>query len=119
MSSVTRITTPYSYSSAVAAGDFVFLGLHRGFGDDFSAQLASVFEALQKTLAEYGLTIESLVKVNVWLKNIADLSEMEKGFNSYFAKDKCPARMTSTTEFIDADCLLMIDGVAYREEING
>ena len=114
MSNITRITTPHSYSSAVAAGEFVFLGLHRGFGNDFPAQLASVFEELQKTLAEYDLTVESLVKVNVWLKNIADLPEMEKGFNSYFAQDKFPARMTSTTEFIDADCLLMIEGVAYR-----
>jgi 2-iminobutanoate/2-iminopropanoate deaminase len=116
MSTITRITTPHSYSLAVAAGDFVFLGLHRGFGDNFSAQLASVFEGLQKTLVEYDLTLESLVKVNVWLKNIVDLPEMEKRFDNYFAKDKFPARMTSTTEFIDADCLLMVEGVAYREE---
>ena len=69
MSRITRIATPFSYSSAVAAGDFVFLGLHRGFGDDFSAQFEGVFEGLKKTLAEVGLTLESLVKVNVWLKN--------------------------------------------------
>ena len=25
-----RVSTPYSYSSAVAAGDYIFLGLHRG-----------------------------------------------------------------------------------------
>jgi 2-iminobutanoate/2-iminopropanoate deaminase len=116
MSRITRIPSPYSYSSAVAAGDFVFLGLHRGFGDDFSAQFEGVFEALKKTLAEVGLTLESLVKVNVWLKNIGDLPEMERRFSDYFEKDRFPARMTSTTEFIDADCLLMIEGVAYREK---
>jgi 2-iminobutanoate/2-iminopropanoate deaminase len=60
MANIERIPTPYSYSQAVAAGDFVFLGLHRG-GDDF------------------------------------------------------PARITSTTDFIDSDCLLMIDGIAYRK----
>jgi 2-iminobutanoate/2-iminopropanoate deaminase len=38
---------------------------------------------------------------------------MEKRFDNYFEKDKFPARMTSTTEFIDNDCLIMIDGVAY------
>jgi 2-iminobutanoate/2-iminopropanoate deaminase len=115
MSSVTRITTPHSYSLAVATDDYVFLGLHRGFGDDFSAQIESVFEELKKTLAEFDLMLESLVKVNVWLKNIDDLPEMEKHFENYFAKDKFPARMTSTTEFVDADCLLMIEGVSYRE----
>ena len=116
MSSMTRIAAPYSYSLAVVAGDFVFLGLHRGFGDDFSTQFEGVFEGLKKTLAEVGLTLESLVKVNVWLKNIGDLPEMEKRFSNYFEKNRFPARMTSTTEFIDADCLLMIEGVAYREK---
>ena len=116
MTEFKRITTPFSYSSAVAAGDFVFLGLHRGFGDDFTAQFDDAFSYLKKTLAEFDLTLENLVKVNVWLKHIKDLPEMEKHFNNYFDKGSFPARMTSTTEFIDDDCLLMIDGVAYRNK---
>lgn len=39
---------------------------------------------------------------------------MEKVFFEYFEQNHFPARMTSTTEFIDGDCLLMIDGVACR-----
>ena len=113
MSPIKHIPTPYTYSSAVVAGDYVFLGLHRGFGASFSDQLEDTFEGLKKTLAELGLSLEHIVKVNVWLKNIQDLPEMERLFNTYFEKDHFPARMTSTTEFIDADCLLMIDGVAY------
>jgi hypothetical protein len=35
MTDLKRVTTPYSYSEAVAAGDLIFLGLQRGFGDDF------------------------------------------------------------------------------------
>jgi 2-iminobutanoate/2-iminopropanoate deaminase len=54
--------------------------------------------------------------VNIWLKKINDLPEMEKRFNNYFDKDTFPARTTSTTEFIDKDYLLMIDGVALRLE---
>jgi 2-iminobutanoate/2-iminopropanoate deaminase len=115
MSSIKRIPTPYSYSSAVVAGDHVFLGLHRGFGDSFSEQFESTFDHLKGTLAELGLTLENLVKVNVWLKHINDLPEMERLFNNHFGQDKFPARMTSTTEFIDADCLLMIEGVAYTK----
>lgn len=113
MSGTTRIPTPYSYSSAVAAGDFVFLGLHRGFGDTFDAQFAAVFDALRQTLARVDLTLSSLVKVNVWLKDIRDLPAMEKGFTAYFPQNGFPARMTATTAFIDDDCLLMIEGVAY------
>lgn len=115
MMEIERITTPHSYSLAVAAGDFIFLGLHRGSGDDFATQFDDTFRYVEKTLAEFGLTLTHLVKVNVWLKYIEDLPEMEKRFCDYFEKDRFPARMTSTTEFIDDDCLLMIDGIAYRE----
>lgn len=113
MSEIKRIPTPYSYSSAVVAGDYVFLGLHRGFGEGFSAQLRSALDSVTGTLGELGLPLENLVKVQVWLKHISDLSEMERLFNDYFEKDKFPARMTSTTEFIDEDCLVMIEGTAY------
>ena len=110
-----RVPTSYSYSSGVEAGDFVFLGHHRGFGNDFITQFDDTFSHLKKTLAEFDLTLKNLVKVDVRLKNIKDLPEIEKRFNNYFEKGKFPARMTTTTEFIDDDCLLMIDGVAYRK----
>ncbi len=114
MTELKRVTTPFSYSVAVEAGDYVFLGLHRGFGETFTEQFDDAFKYLKKTLAECGLLLGDLVKVNVWLKNIQDLREMEKRFNNYFEKDAFPARMTSTTEFIDDDILMMIDGIAYR-----
>ncbi|MBN1139534.1 MAG: RidA family protein [Anaerolineae bacterium] len=113
MATVKRIATPYSYSSAVAAGDFVFVGLHRGFGATFAEQHEDIFKHLQGTLAQFGLSLADLVKVNVWLKEIKDLPEMEKLFRNHFEQGQYPARMTSTTEFIDADCLIMIEGVAY------
>ena len=68
MSGIKRIPTAFSYSSAVVAGDTVFLGLNRGFGDHFADQLESAFDSLKETLAELELTFESLVKVQVWLK---------------------------------------------------
>ena len=115
MTEIKRISTPWSYSSAVAVGDFVFLGLHRGSGDDFVTQFNNTFKNIEKTLAEFDLTLAYLVKVNVWLKHIEDVAVYEKLFRNYFEKDKYPARMGATTEFIDDDCLLMIDGIAYRK----
>jgi 2-iminobutanoate/2-iminopropanoate deaminase len=114
MPAIQHVPTPHSYSTAVAAGEFVYLGLHRGFGNTFAEQLDGTFEAIRRTLAEFNLALDSLVKVNVWLREIGDLPDMEKRFRTYFAEDAYPARMTSTTEFIDDDCMLMIDGVAYR-----
>jgi 2-iminobutanoate/2-iminopropanoate deaminase len=108
------LPTPHSYSQAVAAGDYVFMGLHRGFGKSFTEQFHSTFIHLKETLANFDLVLADMVKVNVWLKNIDDVRIYEKLFEQYFEKDKFPARMGATTEFIDKDCLLMIDGVAYR-----
>ena len=101
---------------AVEAGDFVFLAMHRGFGNDFTAQFHDVFLHLKNTLAEFDLTLADLIKVNVWLKHVEDIRVYEKLFRNYFEKDKFPARMGSTTRFIDDDCLVMIDGIAYREK---
>lgn len=111
---ITRITTPYSYSSAVAAGDYVFLGLHRGFGENFYGQIHEALSHIKSNLQQLNVPMSNVVKVNVYLKNIQDLPEMEQVFCEFFEKDKFPARMTSTTEFYDCDCLIMIDGIAFR-----
>ena len=113
MSNIKRIATPYSYSAAVVAGQQVYLGLHRGFGETFPKQFEGTIQGIRATLAELGLSIDCLVKVNVWLKNINDLPVMEKLFLNHFEPGCFPARMTATTEFIDSDCLLMIDGVGF------
>jgi 2-iminobutanoate/2-iminopropanoate deaminase len=114
MSEIKRMPTPWSYSQAVEAGEFVFLGIHRGSGDTFEEQFHGTFAFLKDTMAKLDLSLENIVKVNVWLKDIHDLPKMEKLFYEVFDEGKFPARMTSTTEFIDADCLMMIDGIAYR-----
>ena len=114
MGEVKYLPTPWSYSLAVAAGDYVFLGLHRGTGDDFTAQFHNTLAYMKKTLAEFGLSLADLVKVNVWLKDIQDVAVYEQLFKEYFEEGRYPARMGSTTEFIDDDCLLMIEGTAYR-----
>lgn len=106
---------PFSYSSAVIAGDLVFLDLHRGVGSDFSDQLADVMNNVRVTLNKCGLSLHYLVKVSVWLKYIEDLSTMEQAFFDWYPTGGFPARITSTTEFCDEDCLVMIEDVACRD----
>ena len=110
---IKRIPTKFSYSKAVVAGDYIFLGLHRGSGETFTEQIHSAFSELKETVQKCDVSLGKVVKVDVYLKNIQDLPEMEEVFLDYFAKDTSPARMTTTTEFIDSDCLMMIGGVAY------
>lgn len=116
MTGIVHTPTPFSYSSSVAAGDFVFLALHRGFADDFTGQLDGALEGIEATLAQHGLPLTSLVKVHVWLRDITDLPTMEHRFEHHFPAGIFPARMTATTQFVDQDCLVMVEGVAYRGE---
>ena len=114
MTGIERIPTPWSYSAATAAGDWVFLGLHRGTGPDFTTQFHDTMSHVASTLEKFGLTLADLVKVNVWLKDIQDVRIYEQLFKEYFEEGTYPARMGATTQFIDDDCLLMIEGTAYR-----
>ena len=114
MSEPRRISTPWSYSSAVEAGDYVFLAMHRGTGDDFTTQFHDTLANLKKTLAAFDMTLANLVKINVWLKNVEDIRIYEKLFREYFKEGKYPARMGATTEFVDEDCLMMLEGTAWR-----
>ena len=114
MAATRYVPTPFSYSSAVEAGGFVFLGLHRGFGETFVEQLDGAVEAVGATLGGLGLALPDVVRVGVWLRDVSDLPAMEERFTAYFADGRFPARMTATTEFVDDDCLVMLDGIACR-----
>jgi 2-iminobutanoate/2-iminopropanoate deaminase len=114
MAGIKRIPTSFSYSQAVGAGDFVFLGFHRGWGADFTAQFHDMFSRLKNTLAEFDLTLAHLVQVDIRFKHVADIRVYEKLFREYFEKDKYPARIGGSTEFFDDNCLVMIGGIAYR-----
>ena len=113
MSEIQHLATPFSYSSAVVAGDYAFIALHRGFGDDFETQCKGALDGIRQTLQRIEVPLSSLVKVTVWIKHIQDLPVMEKLFTEYFELGQYPARMTATTEFYDPDCLVMVEGIAF------
>ena len=64
----------------------LLLGCIGDLGIVLQSQLESAFKSLKDTLAELGLPLTNLVKVNVWLKDINDLPTMENLFNNYFKK---------------------------------
>lgn len=64
---VHRITTPYSYSSAVVAGDYVFIGLHRGHGESFTQQIHDTFAHLKETLQQCNISLDLKWKRCSWI----------------------------------------------------
>ena len=103
-------------AACVVAGDYIFLAHHAGGFDkqDVGYQMRATFERAKNTLASVGATLDDMVQINLYLKNLEDFGQARAVFYEYFTKGDFPARMTSQTEFLDDNCLCMIEGVAYK-----
>ena len=62
-----------------------------------------------------GATLNDMVQIHLYLSDLLDFEGAIEIFDEYFDKDCFPARMTSTSKFLDEECLCMIDGVAYKQ----
>lgn len=102
-------------SSCVVAGDYIFLAHHGGGQDvlDIVHQTRATLESMAHTLASVGATLDDVVQLNFYIKNVADFRKGADVFREYF-KNGAPARMTVVTEFIGANCLCQMDGIAYK-----
>ena len=107
--------------SCVIAGDYIYLAHHAGGFDrnDIKNQMKMTFESAKRTLGSAGASLNDMVQIHLYLKNLDDFDEAREVFYEFFDKDCFPARMTSQTEFLDSECLCMIDGVAYKPANKG
>lgn len=108
-----------AYSEIVEAGDFVFLTFCVGnIGESVEAQVNGALDNMSARLEKVGLTLESVVKVDVMMKDPWNIPIMEKVFKERF-NGKYPARKTISTEFAHqggVDGLqVQIDAIAYKK----
>jgi len=108
-----------AYSEIVEAGDFVFLSFCAGnVGQSVEAQVNGALDDMAARLEKVGLTLESVVKVDVMMKDPWNIPTMEKVFKERFA-GVYPARKTISTEFAhnggESGLQVQIDAVAYRK----
>jgi 2-iminobutanoate/2-iminopropanoate deaminase len=116
---ITRLPSHYgddTCSSYVRAGDFIFLAHHGGGQDsnDIVHQMTASFNSLGTTLQSAGASFDDIVQINLYLRNIEHFRAAQEVFHAYFRKEGFPARMTTTTSFVNPACLCMMDGVAYK-----
>lgn len=107
-------------SSCVVAGDFIYLAHHAGGFEkqDIAYQMRAAFEGMRSTLHTVGATLNDMVQINLYMKDLSEFSVARNVFYEYFDPGCFPARMTVTSEFINASCLCMMDGVAYKPNQN-
>jgi Putative translation initiation inhibitor, yjgF family len=104
--------------ACVVAGDYIFLAHHAGGFDkkEIAHQMRATFESLKRSLSQCGATLNDMVQIHLYLKNLEDFGEAREVFYEYFDADSFPARMTSTSSFLNSECLCMIDGIAYKQQ---
>ncbi|MEM3384818.1 MAG: RidA family protein [Nitrososphaeria archaeon] len=106
------------YSQAIKAGNFLFISgqgpidpkTGKKIVGDIKEQTRQVLENIKSILEAAGLTLENVVKVNVYLKNINDFPKMNEVYKEYF-KTSPPAR-TTVQAIPPADIDVEIDAIA-------
>ena len=111
----------WTFSTCVVAGDFVYTSHTVGISDDQGVLLESVeaqteqtFKNLARTLAAAGAALEDIVQTTVYLRDLDDFHAMREAYRQQFKPGAYPTRMTATSDFLSADCKVMIVAVVYK-----
>jgi 2-iminobutanoate/2-iminopropanoate deaminase len=108
------------YSHAVRAGDLLYLSgqtpidpaTGRLVDGDVAAQSARVFANLGIVLAEAGLSLGDVVKVNVYLTDMADFAAMNSVYESVFT-EPLPARTTVAVAGLPLGARVEMEAIAH------
>lgn len=104
------------FSSAVAYGNLLFIaGKGAHFEGDITAHTNHVLDELQKELEKNGSSMDKVLKVNVYLHDLADYKAMNAAYSGRFG-EKPPVRTTvATYGGVPGDSLVEIDCIAALE----
>jgi 2-iminobutanoate/2-iminopropanoate deaminase len=87
------------FSSAVRAGGFLLLSGHIPFDEankphsgSIDDQTHAVLSSISKTLEELGSSLDRVVKVTVWLSDLANFAAFNTVYRSYFHEGRFPVR---------------------------
>jgi len=107
------------YSQAIQAGNFLFLSgqipLDPKTGElvkgDIRKQTQQVLENIKGILESQGLGMENVVKVTIFLKDIANFNQVNEVYATYFPSSP-PARSTVEVAKLPRDADIEIEALA-------
>jgi len=107
------------YSQAIKAGGFLFISgqmpvdpVSNGVVDGgIEAQATQVLENIKAILADQGLTLESVVKTTVFLKDLNDFQVVNAIYGKYFS-EQAPARACVQVVKLPKDVMVEIEAIA-------
>ena len=109
------------YSSGVWAGDLLYLSgqtpVDPATGDlingDIAAQTNRVFDNFAAVLKDAGLSLDDVVKCNVYLTDMANFGAMNATYEKRFSKPY-PARTTIGVKQLPKDAMVEIEMIARK-----
>jgi len=114
----TRADLPFS--SAVRAGDFIFVSGTTGTVDaqgnptkGIEAQTIQCLENISQVLQTAGAVLSDVVKATVFLCNADDFAKMNEVYLKYFPEAR-PTRSTIITGLVRPDMLIEIECIVYK-----
>ncbi len=111
------------YSQAVEAGGFVYISgvvpadASQGLfiTDDIKAATALVLDNIKKVLDAAGCGLEKVIKVNVYLRDMADFTDMNEVYEQYFPETEGqPARTCIAVKELPFNFPVEIELVAIK-----
>ena len=109
-----------AYSQAVKAGGFMYVygqiplapASMDIVSDDFSVQVKQVLENLKAIIVDSDSKLSDVVKLNVYLKDLADFQSVNDAMSTVF-DEPYPARAAVEVSRLPKDVLVEIDAVVY------
>ena len=104
------------FSSAVKHGNTLYIaGKGAHFDGDITAHTKHVLDELQKALEANGSSMDKVLKVNVYLHDLADYKAMNEAYRGRFGENP-PVRTTVATyggvpgdSLVEIDCIAALD----------
>ena len=81
--------------------------------DKVEEQARQVMENVKAVVEAAGLTLDHVVKTNVFIKNMDDFAKINAVYSEYF-KENCPARACVEVARLPKDVLLEMDAIAVK-----
>ena len=102
------------FSPAVSYGNLLFIsGIGAHFDGDITAHTKHVLDEVQKKLEAAGSSMEKVLKVNVYLNDLADYKAMNEVFRGRFGPEPGVRTTIAAAGGIPGDSLVEIDCIAY------
>ena len=109
------------YSQAVGFGELIYtsgqvaLNLEgKLVSEDIKQQTKQTLENLKNILEDNGSSLDNVIKVMVFLKDMKDFSPMNEVYSEYF-RSSFPARSTVSVSGLPLDARVEIEVIAFKK----